>query len=478
MSLRERLEELLACTQQAASTPRGAGRLRQHLLATLLCPERCTLTNLLCTGGLQQQDWSAHYRCYSHRRVDTQVVLDEVCQQVQQALSPQAPLVVAMDDTLVRKRGTHIHGVRWRRDPLGPPFQTNLVRGQRYLQFSAAWPMKEGQARMLPIGFYHVPGAGKPARDADEAALASHKEQCKQRCLNSQTLGHMQRLREVVPAARRLVFNGDGSYTNRAVLQGLPQGSCYIGRLRKDAVLHFLPPAKPQGTTGRPLRYGPQAPTPEALRQDGSVPWKRVQAFAAGKVHSMRVKTLEQPLLWPKAGAGLQVRLVVIAPLAYKLRKNSRVLYRQPAYLLCTDTSMPLAEVVQYYLWRWGIEVNFREQKTLLGTGEAQVRAEASNQQLPAMTVAAYGLLWAAAMSTGQGQALQDILHPPKWRARASAEGSALPSTGTLLRALRYEVWAGALRPGTFCHFAHAPPPSTNPPKPSPSLPSVLFCTA
>lgn len=469
---------MLDCTYQAASTQRGAQRLQQHLLATLLCPERCTLTNLLCTGGLQQQDWSAHYRCYSHQRVDIQVLFDEVCCQVEQALPPQAPLVVAMDDTLVRKQGAHIHGVRWRRDPLGPPFQTNLVRGQRYLQFSAAWPTgQQGQTRMLPIGFYHVPGAGKPARDADAAALAAHKELLKQRCLNTQTQAQMKRLRAAVPATRPLVFTGDGSYTNRDVLQGLPQGSCYIGRLRKDAVLHFLPPDKVEGTLGRPLRYGTQAPTPEALRQDAQVPWQQVEAFAAGKVHHMRVKTLE-PLLWPKAGAGLQMRLVVIAPLAYRLRKGSKVLYRQPAYLLCTDMHLPLAEVVQHYLWRWGIEVNFREQKTLLGTGEAQVRTEGSNQQLPAMTVAAYALLWTAALSTANAQRLQDVLIPPKWRAHGQRDTNAPPTTGTLLRHLRYEVWAGALRPATFRHFAHSPPSTPNTPKSLPSLPSTLFCAA
>ncbi len=146
--------------------------------------------------------------------------------------------------------------MRWRRDPLGPPFQTNLVRGQRYLQFSAAWPNgQQGQARMLPIGFYHVPGAGKPARDADAAALAAHQELLKQRSLNTQTLAQMQRLRTAVPATRSLVFTRRRQLHQQGRTPGAGlQGSCYIGRLRKDAVLHFLPPAKVEGTMGRPLR--------------------------------------------------------------------------------------------------------------------------------------------------------------------------------------------------------------------------------
>ena len=48
-------------------------------------------------------------------------------------LPPPPPLVVAVDDTLVRKTGCKIDRVGWKRDTLGPAFQTNLVRGQRYV---------------------------------------------------------------------------------------------------------------------------------------------------------------------------------------------------------------------------------------------------------------------------------------------------------------------------------------------------------
>jgi hypothetical protein len=307
--------------------------------------------------------------------------------------------------------------------------------------------------------------------------LAAHKEQCRQKSLNTQALGYMKALRDSVPAKRRIVFNGDGSYTNKAMLQGLPQGSCYIGRMRKDAVLHFPPPPSDRARMGRRPSYGQLAPTPEALRQDESVPWQRVSVFAAGKRHHMRIKTLG-PVLWRKAGAGLPVRIVVIAAPAYRRRKGSKLLYRQPACLLCTDTQMPLAELVQYYLWRWGIEVNFREEKTLMGTGQAQVRTEASNQELPAMSVAAYAMLWVAALATRKGHALRSLIKPPKWRRSGRGDLPALPTTGELIRQLRCEVWGAALRPGTFSHFMHAPRAASNAEKLAPSLPSALFCAA
>src|SRR5690606_19611470 len=144
--------------------------------------------------------------------------------------------------------------------------------------------------------------------------------------------------------------------------------------------------------------------------------WQSLAAFAAGKRHHFKVKTLAQPVLWRKSGAQRPLRVVVIAPVSYRLRQGSRLLYRKPAFLLCTDPDKPLQEVLQAYLWRWGIEVNFRDEKTLLGVGEAQVRTPAANRNQPAVTVAAYALLWLAALKLlDEGQAPPQ-LQLPKWR--------------------------------------------------------------
>jgi hypothetical protein len=64
------------------------------------------------------------------------------------------------------------------------------------------------------------------------------------------------------------------------------------------------------------------------------------------------------------------------------------LLYRQPAFLICSDPQLELTQIVQNYIWRWDIEVNFREEKTLLGVGQAQVRHAASTQAVPALQVA------------------------------------------------------------------------------------------
>jgi hypothetical protein len=111
------------------------------MLAALVLADRATVTNMICTHAGQHRDWSAAYRLYSMDRIDEGVLFDAALNEVGAALPEPEPLVVAMDDTIIRKCGTHIDGVSWRRDPLGPHFQTNLVRAQCFLQMSAAWPL-------------------------------------------------------------------------------------------------------------------------------------------------------------------------------------------------------------------------------------------------------------------------------------------------------------------------------------------------
>ncbi|RRJ98078.1 hypothetical protein Ga0100231_006680 [Opitutaceae bacterium TAV4] len=72
-------------------------------------------------------------------------------------------------------------------------------------------------------------------------------------------------------------------------------------------------------------------------------------------------------------------------PARYRLRKGGKLLYRQPAYLLCHRAGLPVQDILQQYLWRWDIEVNFKdEKKNLLGVSQAQVRSPETVIRQPA----------------------------------------------------------------------------------------------
>jgi hypothetical protein len=188
--------------------------------------------------------------------------------------------------------------------------------------------------------------------------------------------------------ARHLRVVVDGRFTNAKLLKNLPTNTTLIGRIRRDAKLFFLPQS--QALTGRKRLYGQAAPTPQELLSDPCVEFQLVQAQLGTHSCQFRVKVLG-PLRALQAGGGQNLQLLVIAPLGYCLGKGSKLLYRQPAFPVCTDPALCLQALLQSYLWRWDIELNFRDQKTLLGVGQAQVRNPHSVQSQPAVAVAAYG---------------------------------------------------------------------------------------
>lgn len=392
-------------------------------------------------------------------------------------LPPQGPVIVALDDTLLRKTGIRIPGVAWRRDPLGPKFQTNFVRAQRFLQFSAAVALSDSAYRMVPIGFFHAPTPVKPSPKASEQQKAAYRRAAHQARLPLKALQQIVALRQDLDtdpggAQRQLQCVVDGGYTNETVLKKLPDRTTLIGRIRKDAKLYFLPePSSQPGSRGRPRHYGAAAPTPEQLRTDDAVPWTFIHASVSGAPQQMRVKCL-RPILWRAAGLKHTLQLVVIAPLSYRLRKNSKLLYHQPAFLICTDPNLDVCSLVQSFVQRWGIEVNFREQKTLLGLGQAQVREAASVESLPALQVASYAMLQLASLHTLDGENKPDLLPAPKW---AAAQAQPRFSTQRAINHLRAEVWGRALGLLNFSDFAPPRPPDSKPEKFVPDLRSAVF---
>ena len=196
-----------------------------------------------------------------------------------------------------------------------------------------------------------------------------------------------------------------------------------------------------QPAVGAKRKYGPQAPTPKQLRQEDSIAWEEVSAFGAGKAHTFRIKTVS-PVLWKKVGPANHLRVVVIAPVGYRLRQGSKLLYRQPTCLICTDPDLPLDQLIQYYLWRWDVEVNHRDEKQIIGLGQAQVRSPQSVDRQPALAVASYAILLLAAVQAFDIDALHGALPPPKWQTHRMKRRL---STQELIRQLRSEVWAYAI---------------------------------
>ena len=410
-------------------------------MGLLSCLGRHTITGMIIARGHQFTDWSADYRLFAKNRIDNTKIFAILRQQVLNELPADHMIIIHMDDTIIRKTGKKIPGTAWRRDPLGPPFHTNFVWGQRFIQLSMALPDNglNSQSKAIPIDFHHCPSAKKPGKGADEAATTIFKEQQKISKLSKQGAERIELLRKELDKTghkdRVLYVGVDGSYTNAAVLKSLAHKTVLIGRVRKDTKLYKLPDQQKQ--TGRKKIYGDPIATPEQIRQSHDVAWLPVLAWAAGKSHTFNVKVVKD-LRWRSAGAAHTLQLVIIRPLAYRLTNSSKTLYREPAYLICTDNDLDIEKLLQAYLWRWEVEVNFRDEKTILGCGQAQVRNMYSAARAPEFSVAMYGMLKMAAHQNNKERD-KAVLPRPLWD--LAKENQRL-ATNEIINLFRAHLWA------------------------------------
>jgi hypothetical protein len=149
-----------------------------------------------------------------------------------------------VDDTRVRKTGRTIPQAAYHRDPMSPPFHTNLILGLRFLQASLLLPLHqigEFSARALPIRFEEVSTVKKPGKRAEAAAHAQYRQHRKRFNLSQRFVNSMAAIRAALDYAgaqlKILVIAGDGTFCNRTVLGGLPPRTELISRTRKDARL-------------------------------------------------------------------------------------------------------------------------------------------------------------------------------------------------------------------------------------------------
>jgi hypothetical protein len=449
----EEFEELFSFCCGAFRQLRTYSRALEFAKGIIVCIKRPTVSGVVTACGQQFKDWTAYYRLFSNERIDIRELFSIIRKKAVEEQRQVTDAVIAhLDDSMLRKSGRKIPGSSWQRDPLGPAFHTNFIWGQRFIQLSVAMP--EGQSpcrsRAIPVDFHHCPPVKKPKASADAQAWEIYRAAKRKLKLSQVGVERICKLRADLNqdgrSLSRLIVSVDGSYTNETVIKHLPQNTTLIGRVRKDCRLNKIPDLGPSGA-GRKRVYGQPLPSPEQIRQSKEYPWQQVEAWAAGKAHTFNVKILRE-LRWHKAGK-MDLQLMIIKPLGYRLTKASKLLYRQPAYLICSDGQLDTATFLQTYLWRWEIEVNFRDEKNLLGCGKAQVRNQHSAESVPAFFVAIYALLLLAALRIGRKNKASPQLPRPKWYPRKSNHR---PTTGDLINLARGQMWAKEANIN-FSHF-------------------------
>ena len=216
-------------------------------------------------------------------------------------------------------------------------------------------------------------------------------------------------------------------------------GTVVLSRTRKDASLYF------KDSTSDFRFYDPVKFTPEDIRRDDSYRYNQIRVHYGGDWRRMRYKEVKE-VYWKRSTKRKPLRLIVLAPIPYRRHKTGRLSYRDAAYLLTTDLKTPVRVLIQKYLDRWQIEVNFEEEKRDMGLGQAQVWSKRSISRVPGFLVASYGaMMLSSVILYGDKRHDGDFPLLPKWR-----KASQRPSCLDIMTRLRYEI---AYSPGKFKKF-------------------------
>ena len=261
------------------------------------------------------------------------------------------PLVFGIDETLERRRGPQIGALGIYRDAVRSS-RSYVVRASGLRWISLMW-----------LG--RIPWAGRYWALPVLTALAPSERFYRERGRPHKKLTDWARqmilqLRRWLPH-RYLVLVGDSGYAVLDLLhfcQYLREPVTFITRLRLDAGLYAPAPPRLSGQNGRPRVKGVRLPTLKERLGLPTVSW--ITATAAWYDNTTRtVEITSQTALWYHPGKPpVPIRWVLVRDLKGEFDSQA---------LLCTDLAVAPAQILEWFVLRWQLEVTFQEVRSHLG---------------------------------------------------------------------------------------------------------------
>ncbi|MDQ3770180.1 MAG: transposase [Actinomycetota bacterium] len=198
---------------------------------------------------------------------------------VERLLEPSAPIVLAIDDTLLHRLGRRVHGAHWHHDATANAARRVCAWGNNWVVVGIVVRLAFlERAVCLPVCFAlwrpkraHI-AKGKP--DPERPS----KPRLARRMVDAIAARYPDRIVHAV---------GDAGYACGA-WRGLPKRVTMTFRVRKDAAIYA--PAPPRtGRRGRPAKKGCRLPSLAAIAADAAA-WQPVTARRYGKTEQLEVR--------------------------------------------------------------------------------------------------------------------------------------------------------------------------------------------
>lgn len=320
-----------------------------------------------------------------------------------------APVLVAIDDTLLKRRGKKVWAASW--------FHDGSAAGPRPVGFGNNWVVA-GIVVAVPFLTRQV-CLPVLARLVVKNTTSSSRLYLARRMIES--------LAGALPG-RTIHGVGDAAYSGKD-LGGLGETITWTTRLRADAALHGLPPRR-TGRRGRPRLKGDRLPALKILAARAA--FTQVTVTRYGKTTTIEAAVVT--CLWYSVFGSRPVQVVLIRD-----RKTSGY----DLALVSTDQAATAAQVIERYAARWSIEVAFEDAKSIFGAGQARNRTAGAVRRTVPFTLACQTLamLWYA--TAGHHPAdIDDRRDREPWYTTKTQ-----PATADMIAKLRRVLIAARYRP-------------------------------
>ena len=340
-SLRELLQVMRPCF--TAPTFRTFAALTAGLVAA---PARRSVCGMLTATGLAGV-WHhsrAHRFFATARWCPEQLGLALLGLIITRLLPAEAPVTIAIDDTLFRRTGKKIWATAWCHDGAA------RVRGPKHLKVS--W----GNCWVVAGVIVHLPWLSRPVCLPVLARLWHKGGPTKPE------LAHelITTLAAALPG--RTVHTVADSHYATSSLRTLPRNVTLTVRVKARSVFHEIAQPEPK-RPGRPRLRGPRIGASDELAARHH--WRQVTVSRYGR--EATVDVIDHHCLWPGVFLSRTIRVVLV-----REPRDTGVSFA----LVSTDLTTPAATLVERYADRWPIEVTFHDTKQHLGLGQTRNRTQ------------------------------------------------------------------------------------------------------
>ena len=389
------------------------------LVGAILAPGKRTVTSVLRVMGLsQERQFQTFHRVLNRDRWSSRQLSCILLRVLVRAFVPDdQPLVMGVDDHIERRRGAKIAAKGIYRDPVRSS-KSFFVKtsGLRWVCLMLLAPIPWAQ-RVWALPFLTVLAPSERYHQEREIAhktLVDHARQM---------LGQVRRW---LPE-RQIVVTADSSYAVLELLAAaaaLTQPVTIVTRLRLDAALYEPAPPREKGKKGAPRKKGERQPSLAERLSDPTTVWERQTIRWYGGV-LREVELASGTAVWYHSAKP-------VVPLRWVLIRDPLGEF-EPQALLSTDQEVLAAQIVEWFVLRWQLEVTFEEARAHLGVETQRQWSDLAIVRTTPALLGLFSLITVFAHQLLQGQELS--VRQAAWYQKA------LPTFSDTLALVRHQLW-------------------------------------